>query len=82
MPRSPQVASFGESRRRATDPIRVAVAIRVYADLQDGGLDIQGVLAGELTTAYVAHALSIGTNVRIHALAADGSTLDRVRVLE
>ena len=80
MPRSPQVASFGESRRRATDPIRVAVAIRVYADLQDGGLDIQDVPAGELTTAYVAHALSIGTNVRVHALAADGSTLDIVRV--
>ena len=82
MPRSPQVASFGESRRRATDPIRVAVAIRVYADLQDGGLDIQDVPAGELTTVYTDRALAIGTNVRIHALAADGSTLDRVRVLE
>ncbi len=80
MPRSPHGASFGESRRRATDPIRVAVAIRVYADLPKNKLHIEDVPAGELTTAYVAHALSIGTNVRIHALAGDGSTLDIVRV--
>lgn len=73
MPRTPQAAAYGQTRR-------VAVAIRVYADLPDGGLDIQDVPAGELTTVYTDRALAIGTNVRVHALADDGRTLDRVRV--
>lgn len=73
MPRTPQAAARGESPR-------YAVAIRVYADLPDGGLYIQDVPAGELTTVYTDRALAIGTNVRVCALGAAGQTLDRVRV--
>jgi hypothetical protein len=59
----------------------VAAATRVYAALPDGAPLIIDVPPGRLTPEYVEEARAAGgSRIRIHALDATGSVLDRVVV--
>jgi hypothetical protein len=77
--RSRAVESPSPARRPATAPIRTAIAIFVNFTKPDGSIGSIRVKGGT-TCAAVAEAKTLGTDIWIRAIDAEGACLDRVRV--